>query len=55
MDPEKRKTIIKEVNDYVMETASLLPIFYKTIPYAWAKNLEGSFNLNYYYIYNFNW
>lgn len=55
MDPEKRITIIKEVNDYVMETASLLPIFYKTTPYAWAKNLEGSFNLNYYYIYNFNW
>lgn len=55
LDSVKRKAIIKEVNDYVMETAALLPVFYKTTPYAWAKNLEGSFNLNYYYIHNFSW
>ena len=47
--------LIKEVNDYVMDSAALLPVFYKTTPYAYASGLTGNFDLNFYYIYNFGW
>ena len=47
--------MIKEVNDYVMDSAALLPVFYKTTPYAYASGLTGNFDLNFYYIYNFGW
>ena len=53
--PEKRAAIIREINDYVMKMATMLPVFYKTTPYAYAADLEGSFDLNYYYLYNFKW
>ncbi len=55
LDAEKRAALIKEVNDYVMESAALLPVFYKTTPYAYASGLSGTFDLNFYYIYNFSW
>lgn len=55
LDSAKRAALIKEANDYVMESAALLPVFYKTTPYAYATGLTGSFDLNYYYIYNFSW
>lgn len=55
LDPEKRAALIKEVNDYVMESAALLPVFYKTTPYAYAVGLNGTFDLNFYYVYNFSW
>ena len=55
LDTTKRAALIQEVHDYVMETATLLPVFHKTTPYAYASGLTGSFDLNYYYIYNFSW
>lgn len=55
LDVAKRAALIREVNDYVMESAALLPVFYKTTPYAYASALTGSFDLNFYYIYNFSW
>ena len=55
LDTAKRAALIKEVNDYVMDSAALLPVFYKTTPYAYASGLTGNFDLNFYYIYNFGW
>lgn len=55
LDTVKRAALIKEVNDYVMDSAALLPVFYKTTPYAYASGLTGNFDLNFYYIYNFGW
>lgn len=55
LDATKRAALIKEVNDYVMEDASLLPVFHKTTPYVYNADLNGTFNLNYYFIYNFSW
>ena len=39
----------------MLDSAALLPVFYKTTPYAYASGLTGNFDLNFYYIYNFGW
>lgn len=55
LDPIKRQAIYDEVNGYMQELCCLVPIFYKSYPYAWNKSLNAKINLNYYYIYNFSW
>lgn len=55
LDPAKRQDIYDAVNGYMQELCCLVPIFYKSYPYAWNKNLNAKINLNYYYLYNFSW
>ena len=55
LDPDARAALVQEAHDYVMDTAALIPIFFKTTPYAYAAGLTGTFDLNYYYLYNFSW
>lgn len=55
LDPEKRKEIYFELDDYISRTACYIPIFYKTLPYAWDKNLNVKLDLNYYYVYEWSW
>jgi ABC-type transport system substrate-binding protein len=55
LDPVRRQAIYDDVNDYMQELCCLVPIFYKSYPYAWNKNLNAKINLNYYYVYNFSW
>jgi peptide/nickel transport system substrate-binding protein len=39
MDPVKRKAIDTEVDKLVMETACYLPLFHRTLPFVWVKDL----------------
>lgn len=55
LDHTKRQAIFQEVNDYVQEICGMIPIFYRTKPYAWSKDLNAKIDLNYYYVYNFSW
>jgi|LSQX01.1.fsa_nt_gb ABC-type transport system substrate-binding protein len=55
LDPEKRKEIYFELDEYISRTACYIPIFYKTLPYAWDKNLDVKLDLNYYYVYDWAW
>lgn len=55
LDKEKRKAIYFELEDYMAKTACYMPIFYKTLPYAWDKNLDVKLDLNYYFVYEWNW
>ncbi|MEA4849592.1 MAG: ABC transporter substrate-binding protein [Clostridiaceae bacterium] len=55
LDPEKRKEIYFELDDYMARSACYIPVFYKTLPYAWDKNLNVKLDLNYYYVYEWSW
>ena len=56
VNTEKRKTIYKAIDDKVMGTYTLIPVFFKTIPYAWNKNLNiPAIGSSYYYIYTWSW
>ncbi|GHV46882.1 diguanylate phosphodiesterase [Synergistales bacterium] len=56
LDPVKRAAIYKEVNDLVMKTFCLLPIFNKAQPFVWAKNLNVPVNYpDYPQIYEWSW
>ena len=55
LDPAIRKAIYEELENYIAGTASYIPIFYKTLPYAWDKDLNVKLDLNYYYIYDWSW
>jgi ABC-type transport system substrate-binding protein len=39
MDPVKRKAIYAELNNLVMDTACYHPIFHRTLPIVWVKDL----------------
>jgi ABC-type transport system substrate-binding protein len=39
MDPVKRQVIYTELDRLVMETACYLPIFHRTLPIVWVKDL----------------
>ena len=36
---EERKAIYRELNDWIANTATYLPIFHKVQPYVWVKDL----------------
>lgn len=55
LDPEKRKEIYMELENFIAKTACYIPIFYKTLPYAWHKDLNVELDLNWYYVYDWSW
>ena len=40
IDPAKRLEITKEVNDYLMNTATYLPLLHKAVAFVWNKDLN---------------
>lgn len=55
LDPEKRIEIYTELENYLAATGCYVPFFYKTLPYAWNKDLNVKMDLNYYYLYEWSW
>ncbi len=55
LDKQKRLEIYTELDNFIAKTACYIPIFYKTLPYAWDKGLNVILDLNYYYVYNWSW
>lgn len=55
LDPEKRAKIYFDLEEYIARTACYIPLFYKTNPYAWNKNLNVVLDLNYFYVYEWSW
>ena len=56
LDPVKRQAIYGKFNNLLMETACLLPIFYKAQPYVWNKDLQIPQNYpNYPWIFDWSW
>lgn len=54
-DPVKRQAIYTELSDMIWDSACLLPIYHKTQPYVWAKNLNAVNYPNYQVIYEWSW
>lgn len=54
-DPAKRIEIYTELENYIAGIACYVPIFYKSLPYAWDQNLDVVLDLNWYYIFDWNW
>ncbi len=55
-DVEKRRAIYKELDEMIMDTATLLPIFHKVQPYVWNKDLNVPTNYsNYPLVYEWSW
>ena len=55
LDPEARKAIYEELENYIAGEACYVPVFYKTNPYAWNKDLNVKLDLNWYYVYEWSW
>jgi peptide/nickel transport system substrate-binding protein len=55
LDPVARDQIYLDLDNYLMETATFLPMFYKTNSYAWDKDLNVVLGLNYNYVYDWSW
>lgn len=55
-DVDERREIYAELDAYVMDGAVYLPIFHKTQPYVWDKDLSIPFNYpNYPRVYEWSW
>jgi peptide/nickel transport system substrate-binding protein len=55
-DNDQRKADYLEVNRMMQDQMYSIPTFYKSIPYAYHKDLVcDEINNNYYYVYNFSW
>lgn len=55
LEPQKRLEITKELNDAVMETCCLLPLFYKVNFNVWNKDLSVVNAPNYPLVYDWHW
>jgi len=55
LNEAKRAKIYYDLEEYIARTACYIPIFYKTSPSAWNKNLNVKLGLNYYYVYDWSW
>ena len=56
MDRDVREATWLEINRILQDEMYSIPTFYKSIPYAYQKDLVcEEINTNYYYIYNFYW
>ena len=55
LDPDARKAIYEELENYIAGEACYVPLFYKTLPYAWNKDLNVELDLNWYYLYEWSW
>ena len=55
LDPEARKAIYTELENYIAGEACYVPVFYKTLPYAWDKDLNVVLDLNWYYLFDWSW
>lgn len=54
-DQTKRNELYKQIDDLLMETGCFYPVFYRTSPYAWAKDLNAVMRPSYYHIYEWSW
>ena len=55
-DPEVRRNLYLEVNRILQDEMYSIPTFYKSIPYAYNKDLVcDRIDTNYYYVYEFSW
>lgn len=55
LDSAKRLEIYTELDNYLAATGCYVPIFHKTMPYAWNKDLNVKLDLNWYYAYEWSW
>jgi len=55
LDPAKRAEIYAELDQYLMDYATTVPIFHKTFCWAYDPDLTFSAGCNNYYIYDWQW
>ncbi len=55
MDADERLAIDAELNDYIMDAAIYIPLFYKALPYVWNKDLNVVNQPDFYNIYDWSW
>jgi peptide/nickel transport system substrate-binding protein len=55
LDHTKRQAIYRELNDYISDICGMIPIIYRTKPYAWSKDLNADIGLRYNYVFDFSW
>lgn len=55
LDADARNDLYKQVDDLLMETGCFLPVFNKTVPYAWNKDLNATNHATYYMVYEWSW
>lgn len=55
LDSEKRAALYREVNDLVMRTFTFLPMFHRSNPHVWAKNLRATMYPNNPQLYEWSW
>lgn len=55
MDKTERDAIYKELEEYLMDIAAWVPLFYPQIPVAWNKNLNAYGYMTYYEVYDWSW
>ena len=54
-DQTKRNGLYKQIDDLIMETGCWFPVFYRTSPYAWAKDLNAVMHPTVYHVYEWSW
>lgn len=54
-DPEKRLELNKEINDYLMNTATYIPLLHKCVPYVWNSELNVVNRPVNYLVYDWSW
>ena len=55
LDAAARNDLYKKVDDLLMETVCYLPVFHRTQPYAWNKDLKVVNHADYYRVYEWSW
>ncbi|MDL2263444.1 ABC transporter substrate-binding protein [Synergistaceae bacterium OttesenSCG-928-I11] len=55
LDHTKRQAIYRELNDYLSDICGMIPILFRTKPFAWSKDLNADMGLGFYYVFDFNW
>ena len=55
VDAKERLALNKEINDYLMKTATYLPLLHKCVPYVWTKDLKLVNRPVNYLVYEWSW
>lgn len=54
-DPEERLALNKEINDYLMNTATYIPLLHKCVPFVWDADLNVVNRPVNYLVYEWSW
>jgi ABC-type transport system substrate-binding protein len=55
-DAAKRKGIYTELNNMIMDTATMLPVFYRPTPFVWTTDLNVPRNYSIFpQVYEWSW